>query len=128
MKKIMFLIVALMALVCVPIMAQGFEIPAGLGFETFSALVALTAFVIPFIVEIFKWAIPNMASLVKQIISWLIGVLIAFLGWKFNQGILSEISWWLALLYGLGAGLVANGVFDTGIVTGILGLFGAKKE
>ena len=132
MKKFFLVMCVLFtALVCVPVVyAQdvGDSVEsAGVGFETFAALVALTAMIIPFVVEVFK-LIPNLPSIVKQIISWLVGVIAAFVGWKLNLGFLSELQLWVALIYGLGAGLIANGVFDTGIVTYILGIFGIGKK
>jgi len=128
MKKVLFLWIALLALAFAPVaFAQdsGENPAAGMGFETFSALVALTAMIIPFVVEIFK-LIPGLPSLAKQIVSWLIGVLAAYLGWQLKLGFLGDLSWYVALLYGLGAGLIANGVFDTGIVTFILETLGLK--
>ena len=131
MKKFIFLMCVLFtALVCAPVaFAQDVGDPvesAGMGFESFSALVALTAMIIPFFVEIFTKLIPGLPSLVKQIISWLIGVLAAAVGQQLNLGFLGGLSWYIALLYGLGAGLVANGVFDTGIVTFIFEKLGLK--
>ena len=123
----------LFALVCVPVVAQDVVIPenptdVGWGFETFSALTALVAVIIPFAVEIFKRFIPNVPPLVKQIVTWLIGVAIALIGWLLNLGFIGGVSWYMMVLYGLFAGLVADGVFDTGIVTWLFGLFGMKEK
>ena len=131
MKKFLFLVMCALALVCVPAAAQDIGNPTeavGMGFGTFSALIALVSFFIPFVVEIFKSFLPNAPSFAKQIISWLIGIILGFFGWKLQIGFLSDMSWWLALIYGLGAGLIANGVFDTGLVTTILGMFGIRKN
>ena len=133
MKKFLFFFVFMLvaAFVFIPVaFAQDVGDPvdsAGMGFESFSALVALTAMIIPFVVELFK-LIPGLPSIVKQILSWLIGVLAAFAGWQLNLGFLGGLDWYIALLYGFGAGLIANGVFDTGIVTYILGIFGIKGD
>jgi hypothetical protein len=93
------------------------------GFETFAALVAI----IPFVVEIFKKLIPNATSLGKQVFSWVIGIAIAAFGWVFHLGFLADLTWYIALLYGAGASLAANGVFDSGLVSWIVGLFATKK-
>ena len=39
-----------------------------------------------------------------------------------------DVSWDIALLYGFGASLVANGVADTGLVQWVIGLFRKKRE
>jgi hypothetical protein len=105
----------------------------GLSFEgifgTFAALVAA----IPVIVQILRNVIFKTASgLVMQVISWIIGLLVALAGWYFKLGFLDGISVWMALAYGAGACLAANGIFDTGIVSLIIDslfkLFKTKKE
>ena len=126
MRKFLLFICALFALmiVCAPAFAQDTGQPdVAMGFGSFAALVAI----IPFLTELFK-KIPGIPSLVVQIISWLLGVILALIGWKFNLGFLEGLTWWVAALYGAGAGLVANGVFDTGVIDWILGIFGKNKE
>ena len=112
------------ALLWIPVFAQDVTQPeTAMGFGTFAAMVAI----IPFVTEIFK-KIPNLPGLVIQILSWVIGVVLSLIGWKFNIGFLAGLTWYIALLYGIAAGLVANGVFDTGIINWILGIFGMKQE
>ena len=41
---------------------------------------------------------------------------------------MSDVSWDIALLYGFGASLVANGVADTGLVQWVIGLFRKKRK
>ena len=94
-----------------------------MGFGSFAAMVAI----IPFVTQLIKKAIPNAPSLVFQVISWGIGFVLALIGWYFNLGFLAGIEWYIALLYGLGAGLISNGIFDTGIINAIFGFF-IKKE
>ena len=114
------------ALVCIPVIAQDVSYsPPGveMGFGTFAALVAI----IPFVVELFK-KIPGVSGLVIQIVSWITGIALCLAGWKFHLGFLSGVQWYVAVLYGVGAGLVANGIFDTGLINWILGIFGKKNE
>ncbi|MDR1370829.1 MAG: hypothetical protein LBJ72_12005 [Dysgonamonadaceae bacterium] len=94
------------------------------GFETFAALVAI----IPLVTEIFKKLIPNASSLGKQVFSWIIGAVIAAFGWVFNLGFLADLTWYIALLYGAGASLAANGVFDTGLISWLVGLVSNKNK
>ena len=133
MKKFLVLVIALLALVCVPAIAQEVINPenppeVGWGFDTFTALTALTALAISFVVEICKRGFPNLPSFIKQIVSWLIGIAVALVGWWLELGFLSGLNWYIVLAYGFGAGLIANGVFDTGIVTWIFGLLGMKEK
>jgi hypothetical protein len=100
------------------------QIPSGI-FETFLALVAF----IPVVVEFLKrLIIPNATGFGVQIFSWTIGILITLAGWLLNLGFLNGLSWWMALLYGAGACLAANGIFDTGLITAIFSLFGKKTS
>ena len=48
--------------------------------------------------------------------------------WWLDAGFVSDVSWDIALLYGFGASLVANGVADTGLVQWVIGLFRKKRE
>ena len=92
-------------------------------FATFAALVAA----IPFVVQLVKKLIPNASSTAVQIVSWVVGIAVTMFGWVFNLGFLAGLDWYIALLYGLGASLAANGVFDTGLIEWVLSLF-KKKE
>lgn len=93
-----------------------------LNFATFASFVVLVNLSVQFLKNLFK-----AEKLVAQIISWLMGLILALIGWYFNLGFLSGLEIWLALLYGFGASLVSNGVFDTGLVSWFLSLF-HKKE
>lgn len=95
-------------------------------FTTFAALSA----VVPFVVEGVKKLIPALgdSKVGTIIVSWLIPIIVAMFGWGFDLGFLDPLEWWQALLYGLGAGLVANGLFSTGLIEWILGLFMKKSE
>lgn len=80
-------------------------------FATFASLVAA----IPFVVQAIKKLIPSIesSSLATQIVSWVTGLVVTMIGW--------------ALLYGLGASLAANGIFDTGFIEWFIGLFKKKS-
>ena len=124
----LFLVLLTGALVCsVPAFAQeASQLPEyGFGFETFAALVAI----IPVVVEFFKQMFfSNASGLVKQIISWVLGVLVTAVGWFLGLGFLAGMEWWMMLLYGIGASLAANGVFNIGLITWALELLGIKQK
>ena len=96
----------------------------GGGFVTFAALVAL----IPFAMQLFKKLIPDAVGWFTQICSWLVGIILTMFGWYFNLGFLADMTWWLALLYGFGASLAANGIFDIGLIEWILQLVGLQRK
>jgi hypothetical protein len=94
-------------------------------FETFLALVAFIPIAVQFLR---KLLIPNAASIGVQIFSWVVGIVITIAGWLLHLGFLDGLSFWLALLYGIGACLAANGIFDTGLITAIFSLFAKKQQ
>ena len=75
-----------------------------------------------------KRLFPKMEGLATQLVSWCVGVAAAMLLWWLDAGFVADAAWWVALLYGLGASLVANGIADTGLVQWIIGLFAKKAE
>lgn len=93
----------------------------------FVSLAAVVA-VIPVVVEVCKRLFRGMPAIGIRILSWGIGMAITMFGWWQGLGFLADISWYTALLYGLGAGLAANGIADTGLIEWIIGLFTVKKK
>ena len=75
-----------------------------------------------------KGLFPNMKGWVTQLVSWCVGLVCAMLLWWLDAGFVSDVSWDIALPYGFGASLVANGVADTGLVQWVIGLFRKKRE
>ena len=75
-----------------------------------------------------KGLFPNMKGWVTQLVSWCVGLVCVMLLWWLDAGFVSDVSWDIALLYGFGASLVANGVADTGLVQWVIGLFRKKRE
>ncbi len=92
-------------------------------FTTFAAFVAG----IPFVIEMIKKFI-NLQGLALQIVSWVVGILLAFGGQFFNIGIFEPFIWWQTLLFGIGASLAANGLADTNLVRLILSAIGITTK
>lgn len=126
MRKIVLLMLTLM-LTYVEVYAQTTVEPTpdySSAFTTFAGLVAI----IPFVVEGVKRIFKSISPIVIQIISWITGIAVTMFGWAFHLGFLNGLEWWQALLYGLDVSLAANGIFDTGLIEWIVGLFAKKKK
>ena len=81
-------------------------------FGTLAGIAALGVFLAGVVNGLFKIT----GKVGKQIVAWIICVALAFIGNLINLGFLSEATWVITLIYGLGAGLVANGIFDVALV------------
>lgn len=64
----------------------------------------------------------------KQVISWVIAILLAFVGQAKMLGIFADTNILYTILNGVGVGLIANGIFDVTIVQSILSFIGAAKK
>ena len=125
MKKFMFVLV-LMLFSSVMIFAQEPEIPGDWGdvvvnlnswFASLAGLAGITVFVAAFINKvIFKFV----KTWKKQLIAELVAVLLAVGSSIANFGFLADAVWYVAILYGVGAGLVSNGFFDVPTVKALL--------
>ena len=111
---------------CLPVMAQDGG-TANAYAETFASLTAIVA-AVPVVTELLKGFFPKMQSIVVQLVSWAVGIALCMFGWWQGLGFLAGQQWYVALLYGLGSGLCANGIADTGLVDWLIGLFKNKKK
>lgn len=120
----------LSVLFSLPAMAEvvtGGEAPARDYNAAFVSLAAVVA-VIPVVVEVCKRLFRGMPAIGIRLLSWGIGMAITMFGWWQGLSFLEGISWYTALLYGVGAGLAANGIADTGLIEWVIGLFTGKKK
>lgn len=68
---------------------------------------------------------------VKQLVAWVVCILLLVGGNLLNMGFMSELTWLNTVAYGVAGGFVANGIFDVPTVLAILkaiGIGGEKKE
>ena len=111
-------------------MAQGTEIVPGIDFTSvFTTFVALVV-AVPILTEALKKMLridKTSPKLAVQLFSWVTGIALTMFGWAFNLGFLADLSWYVALGYGLGAALAANGVADTKLIEWIFSLLVKKK-
>jgi hypothetical protein len=75
-------------------------------FLDLAALVAFVVLVTDIAIRLFK----TEKKLLKQITAWVLSIAISLIGLWLKQGIFSDLSWWAAILTGIGAGLAANGL------------------
>lgn len=104
-----------------------FQVTPGIDLSLYFVSLAAVAAATLGLTEFVKSLVNLTTSWVKQVVAWVIGVGLAFLGYYLQLGIFAgiEVTW--VVIYGLAAGLVANGVFDIVLVQAILDLFKAKK-
>lgn len=96
-----------------------------IAFATFTGLVAAIPIIVEFLKNLFGKT-SETSNTIVQILSWLTGIVVTLIGWYFKLGFLVELEWWMALLYGFGASLAANGVADTKLIQAIISLFRKK--
>ncbi|KKM19910.1 hypothetical protein LCGC14_1650850 [marine sediment metagenome] len=124
MKKIM-LFVMFIGFVAFPMFAQEVEPPGNWGevidgFGSWFGSLALIAALTIFVAGVLNGVLKVTKKFPKQLIAWLVAVGLACLGNLINLGFLAEATWLMTVLYGFGAGLVANGLFDVAIVHAII--------
>ncbi len=69
----------------------------------------------------FLKSIINTSGFASQLLSWGTGIAVVMFGFFASLGWLSEVElWWHAAIWGFGASLAANGVFEVPIIKTIL--------
>lgn len=123
-------LVGMLVISCLPVVAQGGSSPETGVVDYSSAFGSLAALVamIPVIVEAVKGLLPKLPRLVTQLTAWVVGVGLCLFGWWQGLGFLDGVEWYVALLYGLGSGLAANGIADTGLIDWLIGLLKRKRD
>jgi hypothetical protein len=128
MKKFLFLMSLLIFVFVVPVFAQASpDPPTGIigSFATIAGVVSLTLLITGWIKTalklVGKWA---------RWVSWAVAIVISLVGWMLNFGLFEPLTWYIAIGYGFGIGLVANGLFTADTIQLILAFFKAqvKKE
>lgn len=126
MKRIMLFLMLMLGTVSA-VMAQGTDVSV----TDYDAMIGtFTGFAAGVVVltEGLKDLFPNMKGWVTQIVSWCVGIAGAMLLWWLDAGFVSDVQWYIALLYGFGASLVANGIADTGLMQWLISLIVKKSE
>jgi len=64
---------------------------------------------------------------IKQIVSWVVALIVVFVGQLHGVGIVAELSTLWTAITGIAVGLIANGIFDIDLVKAILTFIKANK-
>ena len=85
-------------------------------YVTFAATVVAIVTVTQFLKGIF-----NTSGFASQLLSWGTGLVIVMFGFYSGLGWLAEVElWWHAAIWGFGASLAANGIFEVPIIKTII--------
>lgn len=137
-KVIAFFFVSLVLLLAAPvIMAQTIDPPASIIDLLANLNVYLGSMVGVASMSVFLGALLNgllkvTKTFIKQLVVWLVTIATLVIANLVNMGYAAEFTIWQSLLHGLGAGLVANGIFDIPVVKAIMtfieNLFNKPKQ
>ena len=98
-----------------------------LNFNTWFGSLAGIAAVTVFITAFFNQFLKISKKIGKQLMTWIVSILLVVFGNLLNLGFVSEFPWLTTILYGFAAGLVANGLFDIPTVQAFLDFIKLKK-
>lgn len=76
-------------------------------FATFTSLAGLIVVITAFIRKVI-----DVGGFWAQYLSWVVAVVLGFIGMALNWGIFNNIIWYIGLVYALGAAGLANGMYD----------------
>ena len=134
MKLFISFLVILFAVLAVPVMAiaqaaETVAVQAAEVFDPSAFFVSLSALVSAVIVvtQWFKARVKSVGFWTK-FLSWAVSAALSLFGWLLHLGIFEGVAWYWMLGYAFAAGLVANSIFDLGVVTAILNLFKSKAN
>lgn len=86
--------------------------------QYFYSLPALTGLVL-IVTELFKKFLDTDGNY-SIYLSWIIAFGVSLGGWAFQLGMFKDLEWYYIFIYGLSAGLMANGLFDLDIIKKLL--------
>lgn len=131
MKKLMMFF-AMMFVLILPTFGQAVEPPSdwlqvfaniNLWLASLAGVSAVTVFLAAFVNTLLKTS-----GFVKQIVAWVIAILLLVIGNLVNMGFMAELNWLHTIVYGIAAGFISNGIFDLETVKAILRALKIEKE
>ena len=130
MKKLLF--VLLLILLSIPIIAQVIEPPVGwldlfAGIDkwlgSLAGIAAVTVFLAAAVNTLLKTK-----GFMKQLVAWLIAIILLVVGKLVNMGFMAEFSWLNTIIYGVAAGFLSNSIFDLPLILSILKALGIEEK
>ena len=131
MKKLMMFF-ALMFVLILPTFGQEVNPPTNwlelfaninVWLASLAGVAAVTVFLAAFLNTLLKTK-----GFVKQLVAWIISILLLVVGNLLNMGFMAELTWLNTIVYGVAAGFIANGIFDISTVQAILRALKIEKE
>ena len=131
MKKLMMFF-ALMFVLILPTFGQVVEPPTSwlalfaninVWLASLAGVAAVTVFLAAFLNTLLKTQ-----GFVKQLVAWIISILLLVVGNLLNMGFMAELNWLHTIVYGIAAGFISNGIFDLETVKAILRALKIEKE
>jgi energy-coupling factor transporter transmembrane protein EcfT len=131
MKKLMMFF-ALMFVLILPTFGQAVNPPTNwlelfaninVWLASLAGVAAVTVFLAAFLNTLLKTQ-----GFVKQLVAWIISILLLVVGNLLNMGFMAELTWLNTIAYGIAAGFIANGIFDIETVKAILRALKIEKE
>lgn len=126
-KRIMIFLIAFVALIAMPVMlmAQVIDPPANVielltNLNMYLGSMVGVAAASTFLGALINGLLKVTKKFIRQLVVWLIAIAALIITNLVNIGYAAEFTLWQSLLHGLGAGLVANGIFDVPIVKAIM--------
>lgn len=137
-KRIAFFLITVLTIFAAPvIMAQTIDPPASVidllaNLNMYLGSMVGVAAMATFLGALLNGLLKVTKTFVKQLVVWLVAIATLVIANLVNMGYAAEFTIWQSLLHGLGAGLVANGIFDIPVVKAIMEfiekLFNKPKE
>ena len=126
----MFLLILM--LLSIPVIAQVIEPPVGwldlfAGIDkwlgSLAGIAAVTVFLAAAVNTLLKTK-----GFMKQLVAWLIAIILLVIGNLANIGFMAEFSWLNTIIYGVAAGFLSNGIFDLPLILSILKALGIEEK
>lgn len=110
-----FLIMTLLLMIPVAIFAQNTEPSIG-GFDVMSLFTSFTTYCAGIIIltgVIVKYLLKNLSTLGKNITSWIVALIVGYVGWLLKLGMFVDKAWYDVLVIVLSFALGSNIIYNT---------------
>lgn len=126
MKKLFLSFVALFAFIGLAFGQGGIlgDIDINVVFASLAGVATGSVFISALLIKWFKVT----KGWLRQLVSWIAPLVLFVAGNLLNIGFMAEFTWVMTLVYGLGAALISNGIFDIELVKKLLAALNLEKK